>query len=92
MRLSIGPHIRAFSATSSKSEIRHTHNLPDRTRPSFHGMLFTPDSWGEDALILAETTNNDLLSLQWPSPPRNILLVKKDHSPPATAALLEFAK
>ncbi|MCJ1353553.1 MAG: NADH kinase pos5 [Icmadophila ericetorum] len=39
-----------------------------------------------------ETKSHDLLSLQWPSPPRNILLVKKDTSPQATASLVEFAK
>ncbi|MCJ1400125.1 NADH kinase pos5 [Xylographa trunciseda] len=39
-----------------------------------------------------ETRNNDLLSLQWPSPPRNVLLVKKNRSQPATDALIEFAK
>ncbi|MCJ1340766.1 NADH kinase pos5 [Bachmanniomyces sp. S44760] len=43
-------------------------------------------------LTFAETKTNDLLSLQWPSPPRNILLVKKSHSRPATEALIEFAK
>lgn len=43
-------------------------------------------------LTLAETSAHNLLSLRWPRPPRNIFLVKKDNSPPATAALLEFAK
>ncbi|SLM39522.1 poly atp nad kinase [Lasallia pustulata] len=39
-----------------------------------------------------ETPNNDLLSLRWPSPPRNILLVKKNHSAVATDAIIEFAR
>ncbi|KAF1986009.1 ATP-NAD kinase [Aulographum hederae CBS 113979] len=39
-----------------------------------------------------ETRHNDLLSLQWPSPPRNILLTKKDKSPHVTASLLEYAQ
>ncbi|KAL8796532.1 MAG: hypothetical protein Q9195_001206 [Heterodermia aff. obscurata] len=39
-----------------------------------------------------ETQNHDLLSLQWPSAPRNILLVKKNDAPAATAALIEFAQ
>ena len=43
-------------------------------------------------LTLAETKNNDLLSLRWPSPPKNILLVKKDYSQAATDAVIEFAK
>jgi len=44
------------------------------------------------SLTLAETRSHDLLSLQWASPPRNILLVKKNDAPAATEALLEFAK
>ncbi|CAD6563692.1 MAG: NADH kinase pos5 [Alectoria sarmentosa] len=39
-----------------------------------------------------ETKGNDLLSLRWPSPPRNILLVKKENTPETTEAVLEFAK
>ncbi|KAL6713206.1 NADH kinase pos5 [Lecanora helva] len=39
-----------------------------------------------------ETKGNDLLSLQWPSPPRNILLVKKENTWQTTDALVEFAK
>jgi NADH kinase len=38
-----------------------------------------------------ERANNDLLSLEWPAPPRNVLLVKKDCAPETTAALNEFA-
>jgi NADH kinase len=38
-----------------------------------------------------ERPGNDLLSLQWPAPPRNVLLVKKDCAPETTAALTEFA-
>ena len=43
-------------------------------------------------LTVSETQNHDLLSLQWPSAPRNILLIKKNDAPAATAALLEFAQ
>ncbi|KAL2053313.1 hypothetical protein ABVK25_006306 [Lepraria finkii] len=39
-----------------------------------------------------ETKGNDLLSLHWPSPPRNILLVKKENTPQTTEAVIEFAK
>ena len=42
--------------------------------------------------MLVETKGNDLLSLKWPSPPRNILLLNKGYSQPATDALVEFAK
>jgi NADH kinase len=39
-----------------------------------------------------ETANSQFLSLQWPSPPRNILLTKKNNTPEATEKLVEFAK
>lgn len=43
-------------------------------------------------LTLAETKGNDLLSLRWPSPPRNILLVKKENTLATTEAVVDFAK
>ena len=49
-------------------------------------------SFREALLTFSETQNHDLLSLQWPSAPRNILLVKKHDAPAATAALIEFAQ
>ncbi|KAL8683290.1 MAG: hypothetical protein Q9224_006699, partial [Gallowayella concinna] len=38
------------------------------------------------------TPQNDLLSLRWPSPPRNVLLVQKPNAPAATEALVDFAQ
>ncbi|RMD43528.1 hypothetical protein DV735_g1605, partial [Chaetothyriales sp. CBS 134920] len=35
--------------------------------------------------------DDELLSLEWPEPPQNVLLVKKDHAPETTKALIEFA-
>ncbi|PQE02878.1 hypothetical protein CJF31_00002674 [Rutstroemia sp. NJR-2017a BVV2] len=35
---------------------------------------------------------SDLLSLQWPSPPRNFLLVGKEYAPSVTESLIEYAK
>ncbi|KAL8886708.1 MAG: hypothetical protein Q9215_005607, partial [Flavoplaca cf. flavocitrina] len=46
---------------------------------------------GTSRLILAETPQNDLLSLRWPSPPRNVLLVEKKNAPDAREALKTFA-
>ncbi|KAG2412684.1 hypothetical protein HFD88_010241 [Aspergillus terreus] len=37
-----------------------------------------------------ESREGDLLSLQWPSPPRNIFVVKKDCAPAVTESLVEF--
>ncbi|KAI9714812.1 MAG: NADH kinase pos5 [Bogoriella megaspora] len=39
-----------------------------------------------------ETSNNDLLCVQWPNPPRNILLIKKDRAPAVTESVIKFAK
>ena len=47
---------------------------------------------GAQKLTLVETKGNDLFSLNWPSPPRNILLLTKAYSEPAIEALVEFAK
>lgn len=41
--------------------------------------------------LLIETSHHDLLSLQWPQPPRNILAVKKDGSSIVNQALIEYA-
>ncbi|PYH40652.1 NADH kinase POS5 [Aspergillus saccharolyticus JOP 1030-1] len=38
-----------------------------------------------------ESQVGDLLSLRWPAPPRNILVVKKDCAPTVTESLVEFA-
>ncbi|KAL6235460.1 hypothetical protein BDW75DRAFT_230306 [Aspergillus navahoensis] len=37
-----------------------------------------------------ELNENDLLSLQWPAPPRNVFVVKKDCAPEVTKSLVEF--
>lgn len=39
-----------------------------------------------------ETPQNDLLSLQWPSPPQNILVVRKDGASKITDHLIEYVK
>ncbi|KAJ5080981.1 ATP-NAD kinase PpnK-type alpha/beta [Penicillium angulare] len=38
-----------------------------------------------------QESQGELLSLQWPAPPRNILLVRKDCAPAVTESLIEFA-
>jgi len=40
----------------------------------------------------SESQTSDLLSLQWPSPPRNILIIKKDRAPHVAESLVEYAK
>ncbi|KAK5660189.1 hypothetical protein OQA88_13659 [Cercophora sp. LCS_1] len=39
-----------------------------------------------------QTRTSSLLSLQWPRPPRNILLMPKLHAPHVTVSAVEFAK
>jgi NADH kinase len=39
-----------------------------------------------------ETKPLDLLSLKWPTPPRNVLLSKKEKTPHVTESLVEYAK
>lgn len=39
-----------------------------------------------------ETQHHDLLGLQWPSPPRNVLLTLKDNTPAVMESFTEFAK
>jgi len=39
-----------------------------------------------------ETPNSSLLSLHWPQPPRNILLIPKLHAPHVTLSAVAFAK
>ncbi|KAG4432119.1 hypothetical protein IFR05_012393 [Cadophora sp. M221] len=39
-----------------------------------------------------ESQTSDLLSLIWPSPPRNVLIIKKKRAPQVTESLLEYAK
>jgi len=42
--------------------------------------------------VYHETKPLDLLSLKWPSPPRNVLLTKKEKTPHVTESLVEFVK
>ncbi|KAL2823992.1 ATP-NAD kinase-like domain-containing protein [Aspergillus cavernicola] len=37
-----------------------------------------------------ESNENDLLSLHWPAPPKNVFVVKKDCAPKVTESLIEF--
>ena len=73
------------------------NSIPHRTRRPHHSKLSRLVVYSQDKhtlpwLILVETQGNDLLSLLWPSPPRNILLVKKENTAQTTEAVIEFAK
>ncbi|EMC97324.1 hypothetical protein BAUCODRAFT_575207 [Baudoinia panamericana UAMH 10762] len=45
---------------------------------------------GSSARVSDQTTQHDLLALQWPSPPRNILFVRKDDDTAVHDALIEY--
>jgi NADH kinase len=82
---------RAFSSTAARSEIRDVALLPDRIMPKYHRMschlLFLVD-----LLKTLDSQTSDLLTLQWPSPPRNILMVKKNRAPAINESVIEYAK
>ncbi|KAL4947670.1 ATP-NAD kinase-like domain-containing protein [Aspergillus filifer] len=65
---------RKFSVSSRRQEIRNIDSLPARLIPRYQ----------------ESNENNDLLSIQWPAPPRNIFVVKKDCAPEVTQSLVEF--
>ena len=84
---------RCFSSSPARREIRSLQKLPSRIRPGFTGTYLANCS-GRNAAhrLLSETKHNDLLLLQWPAPPRHVLVVKKKYAPNITASTLEFAK
>lgn len=43
-------------------------------------------------LHITETSSHDLLALEWPSPPRNVLLVCKENNARVDEALIEYAQ
>lgn len=70
---------RLFSATPSprSSDIRAIQDLPPRTSPRY---------------LQSTKPGSSLLSLKWPRPPRNLLLVQKLYSPEVTDSVVKFAK
>ena len=72
-------HRRPFSATTASlnPEIRSIDLLPGRTNPRF---------------LQSTKPGSALLSLRWPRPPQNLLLVQKLYSPEVTAAVVKFAR
>lgn len=70
---------RLFSATAAprNPEIRSIDDLPRRTSPRF---------------LQSTKPGSSLLSLKWPRPPQNLLLVQKLYSSEVTEAVIKFAK
>ena len=82
---------KRFSTSRPRLDVRSLEELPSRIRPSYHGSSVF-EKLHEDKLTSTETKGYDLLSLHWPSPPRNILLVKKENATTTTEAVLQFAR
>lgn len=83
--------VKRFSTSRSRLEILSVEQLPNRIQPSYHGSSEC-QYLRKSTLTSTETKGYDLLSLQWPSAPRNILLVKKENATTTTEAVLEFAR
>jgi NADH kinase len=88
---------RRFSISCCRREIRDIAGLPPRLHPQYQGVRsqifwrLIPVS-DNDLYDLLESRGSDLLTLQWPSPPRNILIVKKLSAPAVTGSLIDFIK
>ncbi|WEW56487.1 NADH kinase pos5 [Emydomyces testavorans] len=73
------PKRRGFSFTSRLRQIEDINTLSDRIFPRYEEYYWS------------ECEGSDLLALQWPAPPRNILLVRKKGAPAVTQSVVEFA-
>lgn len=85
-------YAKSISTTARQHGIRELERLSNRRRPTYQREFNVSIACITTELILTENQCNDLLSLQWSSPPQNILLVKKHNTPQATRALIEFAQ
>lgn len=83
---------RQFSQSAHHCDIKDVRQLQDRILPRYEGKATFTFSTCTSYNYGLETTQNDLLCLQWPSPPRNVLLTKKDRVPEVTSSLIEYAK
>ena len=54
--------------------------------------MFTKCAYATRHSLFPETQRQDLLALRWPSPPRNLLLLKKRQAPAVDEALAEVLK
>lgn len=84
---------RLFSTNLSRPEIRTLDHLPPKITPRYLGMINKKlEPPNKELSRNTENQGNDVLSLQWPAPPRNILMIKKDGAPAVTESLVEYAK
>ncbi|KAF4121915.1 NADH kinase [Geosmithia morbida] len=77
-RLLYKPAIARRPSSTSSHDVRSIANLPERIYPRYVQSTTSPGS--------------SLLSLRWPRPPRNLLLIQKLYSAEVTEAVVKFAK
>ncbi|ETN40834.1 uncharacterized protein HMPREF1541_05114 [Cyphellophora europaea CBS 101466] len=87
LRSSLGHSCRTLWSSGTTLQARHSFSTHTRLL-EVHAIDTLPP---RRPVHYQERSNNDLLSLEWPSPPRNVLLIKKDCAPETTSALTEFA-
>lgn len=86
---------RGFSTSAARLEIRDVGALSQRLIPKYRGRLIPCKILRDleaDSSVFRLENGGELLALQWPAPPRNVLLVRKDCAPAVTDSLVEFAK
>jgi NADH kinase len=85
---------RSFHPSPAHRQVHDIAHLPDRLLPAYQGSC-SPRVPTETSPLLTqpstETKHIDLLALQWPQPPRNILIVQKTGSIPIDEAVHEYA-
>ncbi|KAI9155097.1 NADH kinase pos5 [Paramyrothecium foliicola] len=73
----IQPRFLSTTAAQRSAEVRAAGQLPARTYPRY---------------LQSKKPGSSLLSLHWPRPPRNLLLIQKLYSPEVSEAVIKFAR
>lgn len=85
------PGCRTYTVSVRNLQISDVGSLSNRIIPRYKSTLEKRAIRGITH-ALSETQASDLLSLQWPSPPKNILMIKKKDVPAVTECLIQYAK
>ncbi|KAL9010118.1 MAG: hypothetical protein Q9173_004917 [Seirophora scorigena] len=88
-----GPTDQSISVAASASKLRSSSIASSSSGSSSRWEIQDLNVLPERKVAkYLETRHKDLLSLQWPSPPRNVLLVQKRNAAVTIAALKDFAQ
>ena len=83
----LGPAFNSTLATGTRGQSPETASHKSRSRS-----LSLSELPSQTTFHLKQSPRRELLCLEWPRPPRNILLIKKPCSQATKEALVEFAK